>query len=311
MALITPWPLPEARRAGARFGLDIVAIEPLAAGSVNSNFRLRVAGGKQLFARIYEEQGEAGARAELSLLDALSAQGVPTVPALRQPDGEALARYRDKPVVFFPWVNGSQRCQAGVTADDTRRLGRALAELHCAQVECVPEGRFNPEDLYVRLDAIEGTKFSDAARLIRSELDRVLAERDVTLPRGLIHGDLFRDNVLWNEGGIVALLDFESAQAGVYAYDLMVCVHAWCFGDSFEPALVRELFAGYQEVRTLSAAERRGLKTEGGLAALRFATTRITDYSLRAPSGTPPTRDFARFLARLAALRKGRVALPE
>jgi homoserine kinase type II len=103
----------------------------------------------------------------------------------------------------------------------------------------------------------------------------------------------------------VALLDFESASAGVFVYDLMVCVHAWCYGDRFDVALVRAMIDGYRQERPLSAAELAALAPQGALAALRFATTRLTDFSLRAPPGQAPARDYRRFLARLDALENG------
>jgi homoserine kinase type II len=85
----------------------------------------------------------------------------------------------------------------------------------------------------------------------------------------------------------------------------MVCVHAWCYGDGFRVELVRAMFAGYESVRPLAAEEVDALAVEGALAALRFATTRITDYALRAAPGERPGRDYRRFLARLAALDAG------
>ena len=122
------------------------------------------------------------------------------------------------------------------------------------------------------------------------------------MPRGLIHGDLFRDNVLWAGGWIVALLDFESASEGVFAYDLMVTVLAWCFGDGLDLTLMRALIAGYERVRPLSAEERAGLVAEGCAAALRFTITRITDYAMRVTDGPRVIKDWRRFERRLAQL---------
>jgi homoserine kinase type II len=91
----------------------------------------------------------------------------------------------------------------------------------------------------------------------------------------------------------------------VFVYDIMVCVHAWCYGDAFDLSLVRALLDGYQAVRALEPAEMGALPAQGALAALRFATTRITDFSLRTAPGQKPARDYRRFLARLEALEDG------
>jgi homoserine kinase type II len=128
----------------------------------------------------------------------------------------------------------------------------------------------------------------------------------VEAPRGVIHSDLFRDNVLWTSTGeLLALLDFESACEGAFAYDVMVTIFAWCYSSRFELALVEAFLRGYHAVRPIRGSEVEALGVEGGVACLRFATTRITDFSLRAPAGTPPLRDYRRFLARLTALESG------
>jgi homoserine kinase type II len=140
---------------------------------------------------------------------------------------------------------------------------------------------------------------------IRSKLQHYLRLRDSSLPSGIIHGDLFRDNVLWANGAIASLLDFESASRGTFVYDLMVCIEAWCFTERFETARVAALLSGYQRKRPLSPAEIQALETEGALVALRFATTRITDFSLRAAPGEKPKRDYRRFIERLSQIEAG------
>jgi homoserine kinase type II len=113
---------------------------------------------------------------------------------------------------------------------------------------------------------------------LRRALNAWSARRDSSLPRALIHGDLFRDNVLWNGAEIAALLDFESASDGVLAYDLMVTVLAWCFGDALDVSLARAMVAGYAEVRALSRAETDGLLERVALrrCGSRSRASRIT-----------------------------------
>jgi homoserine kinase type II len=144
-----------------------------------------------------------------------------------------------------------------------------------------------------------------AVREISERFDHYEAMRAQGLPLGICHGDLFRDNVLWRAGEVSALLDFESACRGNFAYDLMVTALAWCYGAEFDRSLVQGLFDGYRAVRPLLPAEVRALPSEGAIACLRFATTRLTDFSLRVPDGARPVRDYGRFLARLRAIESG------
>jgi homoserine kinase type II len=306
MAKLTPLTLAEAREALAGWPFEVRDIEPFEGGSVNSNFRLETATGDRFFVRVYEEQDRTGAERELDLLEGLSRAGVPTPVAERRQDGARLAEHRGKPVAVFRWIDGEILCQKRVTERHANEVGRALARVHLAPVKLAHAGRFTLEHLRERLDvATAGEAFAEPVRFIRDALERYTERRDASLPTGVIHGDLFRDNVLWSGDQIVALLDFESASNGPFVYDLMVTVLAWCYGDAFDIDLCGALVSGYQSLRPLSERERAALQVEAALGALRFATTRITDYSLRAPPGTPPLRDYRRFLQRLSAIEGG------
>jgi homoserine kinase type II len=312
VALLTSLSLSDAARLAGEFGLEITAIEPLSAGSVNSNFALTAADGRRYFARLYEEQGREGALGELSLVAALGRAGVPVVQCLPRADGAGVGDFAGKAFAVFPWLDGEILCQGRVTAIACRKVGAALGRVHLTtpQVARPSEGRFRIDDLRERLARVEReghrAYFDDIAR-IRERLTHYESERArQRAPRGVIHSDLFRDNVLWTkQGELAALLDFESACEGAFAYDVMVTISAWCYSTRFEPELVEGLLSGYHAVRPIDAAEKAALKVEGAVGCLRFATTRITDFSLRAAPGQPPLRDYRRFLARLAAIEAG------
>ncbi|MGH7272545.1 MAG: homoserine kinase [Polyangiaceae bacterium] len=296
------------------------AIEGIVAGSVNSNFALEVEDApgtgsrRRLFLRVYEEQARAGAEHETSMLDRLAAAGVPTPAPLRRLDGSHVSSVHGKPAALFPWRPGTMRCQASVTQTDALRIWAALARVHVAGAGEEPYlGRFELRDLEARLDRIEaqgGGGFPAIAASLWDALRKAHADRSPGLPRGLIHGDLFRDQVLWGEGGeISALLDFESACDGTFAYDLMVTVLAWCVGNDLDANLAAAVCEGYLGVRSLSDAERDGLAAEGSFAALRFAITRITDFAMRGLSANDtaqrsPARDWRRFMMRFNTLQR-------
>jgi len=304
--------LADAARLGREFGLEITSIEPLSAGSVNSNFALTDAAGQRYFARLYEEQGRDGALAELSLVSALARANVPVVESLPRIDGAGVGELAGKPFVVFPWVDGEILCQGRVTVAACEKLGAALARMHLTTPSLARpvEGRFRITDLRKRLARVEREgheQYLDDVERIRESLNHYEVERiSQSAPRGVIHSDLFRDNVLWSKNGeLAALLDFESACEGAFAYDLMVTICAWCYSDRFETALVEGFLRGHHAVRPIIGPEVAALKIEGAVGCLRFATTRITDFSLRAPPGKPPLRDYRRFLARLAAIEAG------
>jgi homoserine kinase type II len=308
MAVLTSVTENEARVLLSAYGVGALSsVFGIASGSVNSNFGLDSDAGR-LFFRLYEERDLAGAQAETAMLERLARAGVPTPAPLRRLDGALVSVVHGKPAAIFPWRNGRMRCQEGVTPEDARRVGEALARVHIAgAAETCDAGRFRFADLIGRLDRIAASgdlRFAPLVPLLRTRLTRIHAARDASLPRGLAHGDLFRDNVLWDDRGeIAALLDFESACEETYAYDLMVTLLSWCVGDDLQPRLASALREGYEQVRPLMETEKQGLCSEGCFAALRFTVTRITDYAMRSGGAGPRVvKDWSRFLQRFEML---------
>lgn len=295
VALLTPLSLVEARGLFQPFRRgEVLAIEPIVRGSVNSNFAVETTSGP-LFVRVFEEQGADGALRETRLVGHLARQGVPTPAPLLATDGLPFVLHRGKPVAAFPWIDGDQLCQARVTPGATREVGAALARVHLAGASYPdrPQGRFEAPDLLARIPTIPSGAVPDG---LIEELEVELRHPLPELPSGIIHGDLFRDNVLWRGGRIVALLDFESASFGAWAYDLAITLLAWTYGDRFDPGLVHALVAGYESVRPLEQRERAAMDRLAVRAATRFIVTRITDFHLR--PGTTFAKDYRRFVAR-------------
>lgn len=262
--------------------------EGLEAGTVNTSYRL-VLGGRRFFLRIYEEQGPEGAEQEAALLLHLARAGVPTPMPEAGRDGRRTRTVAGKPAAVFPWLEGSMICTKGVTAGHAEAIGAALARIHLAGPppgRALGGGRFGPNEIMARCDRV-ATSRDETARALASDLrERVRTvatrRRDLSASgRGLVHGDLFRDNVLWDHDRILALLDFESAHEGPFVFDLAVTILSWSFRDDFELPVARAIVAGYRSVRALDESERAAFFDEAVLACLRFTVTRITDDAIR------------------------------
>lgn len=286
----------------------LVAVIPIPEGSVNSNFRLEIereGQRRQWFVRIFEEQGDEGARYDGALVSHLAARGVPTPAPL-----STTFRVGGKPVAVFPFVRGTPTCQRAVTPARARSLGVALGQVHRAGSDFPIRraGRFRIEDLFARLPRIAGAPSPELAALaevIDRELRRWTSARVSGVPEGVIHGDLFRDNVLWESecsDRVAALLDFESASDGRFVYDLAVTILAWSMGDELDSDIARAILEGYSTIRALDAREREAMRGELAIAALRFTTTRITDYAMRGGEGRV-IKDWRRFYRRFEAVQ--------
>ncbi len=289
---------------------DVVEVTPIEAGTINSNFRLvttKRGHREQWFLRVNEGKSEADVAYEASLVDAFAAGGLPTPTPLRAADGRSYAALGDKWVSLFAWRGGSHLAAGEVTVATASRLGGALAKLHAVGLELPTRASiYDHAHLVARFRGFEQSsdpELAHAIAVIRDELARAEAAAGVraAATHGVIHGDLFRDNVLWERGEISAILDFEQASGGSLAYDLAVCINDWCWTGEVRFDLAAGLLAGYQATRPLTVEDRAALLIEVRAAATRFTITRITDvYLAEVPN---PEKDFRAFLARVEAWR--------
>lgn len=333
MAILTHLDLADAQRIGSEYDLSITGITGLLAGSVNTNYACSLAGGGRAFLRIYEEQDARGAEREIRLLRHLGSRGVPTVcPLPRTAAGDkevpTLSSFGSKAAAMFPWVDGEVLCQSRVTEDRMTQVGSALAKMHVAGADFpgAEKSRFNVKHLQGRIDRLRAQgygRLSDWQPVLGGDLGadvemlsvklNAYSEREAlreakefrsgaaTTTGALVHGDVFRDNVLWKGGEMAAMLDFESASLGAITFDLCVTMLAWCMGDELSRPLAQAFVRGYALERALTPEELDRLHDDAIFAALRFSITRITDYELR-PKGTGQYKSYKRFLKRLSTI---------
>lgn len=243
-------------------------------------------------------------------------------------DVPSLTAFGDKSAAIFPWIDGEVLCQQRVTEPVLEQVGRALAKIHVAGADFpgAEPSRFDVKHLSGRIEKLRSQGYgrtSTIAPVLGGDLgadverlaDKLMAYSDrertrsarefrsgaATTTGALVHGDVFRDNVLWQGGQMAAVLDFESASLGAVTFDLMVTILAWCYADRLEPSLSRALVRGYTRERPLTPEDRERLFDDATFAALRFCITRITDYELR-PKGTGIYKNYRRFMGRLATI---------
>jgi homoserine kinase type II len=246
---------------------------------------------------------------EAAIVTHVAVRGVPTPAPLTTLAGAAFHDWNGSYVSLFPWIEGRTLSRDQVGPPQARAAGAALAGLHRAGADLADRrpGRYEPPEIHRRLGEIQAVAAGDpalaaAVATLAPELAALERERTPGLPGGLIHGDLFIDNVLYSDdaGALAALLDFEQASWGRLAYDLAVTVLAFGFGrDDFRGEVTRAVLDGYAAVRPLSGEERAAFGAELRFACCRFAVTRITDVYLRRQAGAPPGKDFRRYLTRL------------
>ncbi len=257
------------------FGLPpATAHAPIPVGTINTNLRVDTDGGP-FFLRVNEGKSQDDVEREASIVFHLAGRGVPTPAPLRAKDGTPYVLWQGQFVSLFPWLAGRTLRRADLLPDQARAVGGALASMHQAATDFPDRrgGRYEGHEIDRRLQVVaelQRPDLADAVAVLSPELALLRFQRRPNLPEGLIHGDLFPDNVMFEGRALRALIDFEQAAWGRLCYDLAVTTLAFGYGrDDF-----------------------------------RFAVTRITDVHLRRAEGAAPGKDFRRYLARLASVKE-------
>jgi len=309
MALYTPLTPDELAAVAARFGLpppERVAAEPK--GSVNTNYHLW-AGGRRWFLRLNEGKSDADVAFEAAVLCFLEARGFPSARLVLAVDGRPHVMVRGRQAMLFVHVAGEELAREAVGLAHVRCIGEQLGRLHAlapgfAGSRPNPYGveRVGPWVAELWPDGGGDDAVKAALPMLQDELGR--SGRLPEAPRGLVHGDLFVDNVLWDGDRVAAVLDWEMSCVEVLAYDLAVALNAWCYTDRFLPERARQLLDGYRAATRLDGATEAALYAYARYAALRYTASRIHAFHL-AELGEDRLfwKDWARYRDRLQALR--------
>ena len=290
----------------------LTASHAITTGSVNSNYVLDTPRGKHLL-RIDEVKGELDVKREVDLLLFLRKAGFQCPQVLADRKGRYYREVGGKCVSLYRWIDGAIRPVDRLTTERLEQVGRLLAELHTIgkQYKKGIENRFSYDrivELYAGVRDRLPAYFKRIVRTLDDEVEYLHHYLDTKLPRGIIHGDLFHDNLVFKGDKLVAMLDFEAAARGRYVFDLATAVNALCFlHEQYDLKRFEALMAGYESLRPLSLGEWDAFPNELRLSALRFTVTRLHDFYLHpVEEAARVDKDFREFYERLRVLRRER-----
>jgi homoserine kinase type II len=272
----------------------LVAFRGIAEGVENSNYALKTTTGDFILTLYEKRVNPADLPWFLGLMEHLVAQGLSCPLPVRARDGRNLNPLSGKTAAITTFLPGIWPRR--VLVEHCEPLGAALAQLHLGGQGFAPVrgNALGPQGWGPLLEKSAGQADAVLAGLgaeLRGWLAEIIAAWPRGLPVGHIHADLFPDNVFFLDGAISGLIDFYFACTDIYAYDLAVCLNAWCFERdfSFNVTKSRALLRGYAAHRPLHAAEGAALPVLAQGAAMRFLLTRLYDW-LNTPAGALVTR---------------------
>lgn len=268
---------------------EVLSYKGIAEGVENSNFLLHTTSGYFVLT-LYEKRVAArDLPFFLGLMEHLHASGLTCPQPVRNRSGETLGKLARRPAAVVTFLDGMWVRRPSAT--HCAAVGEALARLHLAGAD-FKMTRKNAlsvagwRHLYGSIGELADSVQRDLGRVIEREFDHCETCWPRDLPQGVIHADLFPDNVFFLGNQLSGLIDFYFACTDTLAYDVAICLNAWCFESdhSFNVTKGRALLQAYGKVRPLHDAERAALPLLARGAALRFLLTRLVDW-LNVPPG--------------------------
>jgi len=269
---------------------DVISFKGIAEGVSNSNYLMQTTKGPYILTLYERRINIEELPFFLGLMEHLAKNGVQCPVPIKDKTGTALQTLCGKAAVVVSFLQGISPRK--ITAEQCAELGTALAQLHQAGMS-FGMTRANSlsldgwRDLFARAGKAADDVEPGMKNMIATELDALGAAWPKTgLPMGVIHADLFPDNVFFLGGKCSGLIDFYFACTDFLAYDIAVCLNAWCFESdgAFNITKASRLLASYSAVRRLTDAEKQNLPLFCRGSAMRFLLTRLFDW-VNTPAG--------------------------
>ena len=264
---------------------ELLTIEKLAGGWANSNYILTLKDDTKLVLKIWNEQSLEEVDYLLSMTSYLFEMGVPTPPPIDFNNGKSMMVKDGLAWTLLPFVEG-QWLESNHSS--LYSLGVIQANLHLVNPPEKLRGNFSMGDtLFEKLFSIanENHGWTDFLKMLKSESVLLKENIDTELPRGIIHGDLFPDNVIGTKENVKSILDFEEMCYGVLAFDLVMTFVGFGW-ENGQPVAERwkSLLAGYQSIRKLNDDEINALPDLHRLATLSIAAWRYWQFVINFPN---------------------------
>jgi homoserine kinase type II len=283
---------------------EVLSCKGIAEGVENSNYLLGTERGAFILTLYEKRVSPADLPFFIALMDHLAHQGVACPTPVRAKDSGALRELCGRPAAIVTFLNGMwpRRIEPFHCAG----IGGALAGLHRAGQSFAMT---RPNDLSLagwrRLYEACAPRADEVQAGLAAELGEELANLEAEwphgLPSGVIHADLFPDNVFFRDREVSGLIDFYFACSDAFAYDLAVCINAWCFEPhgEFNVTKARLLVRHYCSERALSKPEMEALPLLARGSALRFLLTRLYDWLNQTDGALVRPKDPLEFLKKL------------
>ena len=263
---------------------EIVEFDGIQEGLENSNYLIKTKNNKFILTIFEKRTSETDLPFFFHLMNHLKNYGIKCPEVVKDSKGSYYNSIKNKPAAITTFLDGQSIVR--IEPYHCGELGKAIALFHNASslLTIKRENNLNTQNLKKLIQKIEEISDKidkDSLNFIKNEYKFLVKNIPHDLPQGIIHADLFPDNVFFHNNNFSGIIDFYFSCNDSYIYEIAICMNAWCFeqnNNEFNISKAKALLSSYNQVKPLSKNEIEYLPTLARAAALRFLLTRTIDF---------------------------------
>ncbi len=287
MAVYTKISQKEINTINKNFNIEkIISFKGIKQGIENTNYLLRSKKKKYILTIFEKRVFPKEIPFFMKLMDNLNNSKINCPKPLKTKNNKYLIKLKDKPACIVSFLEGKDKKILKI--NDCYTIGKTIARMHVVtkKIKLKRKNSMGVRNLKPLLESIKfkSKKFSNLKIFLKNNLKDINKNWPKKLPKGIIHGDLFIDNIFFKKKKLSGIIDFYFAANDYFMYEIAICINALCFDQKkgkfkMNSNKIKNLFKGYESVKKISLKEKKSINTLCRGAALRYLLTRLYDYS--------------------------------
>ena len=264
----------------------IIHFEGIKKGIENTNYLLKTRKNKFILTIFEKRVSNKEIPFFMKLMEILNNSNINCPKPLKNKNGSHLIKLKNKKACVVSFVNGKDKVKLNLK--NCFEVGKTIANIHeiTKNIKISRKNSMGIKELGPLLKSIKfkSKRFSNLQKFLTNNLKEIKKNWPSKLPQGIIHGDLFIDNIFFNKDKLSGVIDFYFAANDIFMYEIAICINALCFdhkNSKFEmnKQKIKKLIRGYESVKKISLKEKKSLNILCRGAAMRYLLTRLYDYS--------------------------------
>ena len=265
---------------------EIISFQGIKKGIENTNYLLK-SKNKKFILTIFEKRvSNKEIPFFMKLMDKLNNSKINCPKPLKDNNGKYLIKLKNKTACIVSFLKGKDKNKLDLK--NCFEVGKIIAQMHLVtkNINLSRKNSMGIKNLDPLLKSIKfrSNKFSNLEKFLANNLNEIKKNWPKKLPKGIIHGDLFIDNIFFNKNKLSGIIDFYFAANDYFMYEIAICINALCFDNKkskfkINKQKIKSLIQGYESIKKISLKEKKSLNILCRGAAMRYFLTRLYDYS--------------------------------